>query len=221
MSVPARVLRLLHARRALVAGICVGAAAFLLAPVHHRVSSRLLFAWDAAVLAYLLLAGRALYRSAVDDIRRHAALSSEGRLTILFMLVAAISASFGAIVLELANSRVDGRTDTLAMILAALTVVLSWVFTHVVFAIHYAHEYYAEHPTQEYGGLRFPGGGPPHYADFLYFAFVIGCATATSDVNIESGRIRKVALVHGVLSFFYNTAILALMINIAAGLIPG
>ena len=79
MSVTARVLRLLNARRALVAGICVGVATFLLAPVHHRVSSRLLLGWDAAVLTYLLYAGRALYRSAVDDIRRHAALSSEGR----------------------------------------------------------------------------------------------------------------------------------------------
>lgn len=219
-GVVAKITTVLRARKVLWASIAVALAVYSITPDTHRFPSRLLLSWDVGTFFYLAVVAITLYRSTVTDIRRHAPVYDEGRFGILVLVLVAVTASFVAIVMELASARANGKTDSLALILAGATVVLSWTFTHVMFAVHYAHEFYGKHETGERRGLEFPGNPEPDYLDFLYFAFVIGCATATADVNITSRRIRKIALVHGVLSFAYNTAILALTINIAAGLIP-
>lgn len=219
-GIVAKFVRLLRGRAILWASIAVAIAAYSVIPQHHRFPSRLLLAWDIGTFFYLVIVAVTLYRSTVTDIRRHAPIYDEGRFGILVLVLVAVTASFVAIVMELASARANGKTDALALILAGATVVLSWTFTHVMFAVHYAHEFYGKRETGERRGLEFPENPEPDYLDFLYFAFVIGCATATADVNITSRRIRKIALVHGVLSFAFNTAILALTINIAAGLIP-
>lgn len=222
MTLAERFVRMARARRILLASIAVGLIVYFLLPSYHRLPSRWLMAWDVGVLVYLVAALWTLYRSTVTDIRQHAPLYDEGRLVILALVITAVTASFAAIVLELAISREGGgKIDALALTLAGATVLLSWTFTHLIFAVHYAHEYYGVHEDGDRGGLQFPGVDEPNYLDFLYFAFVIGCATATADVDIVSRRIRRIALTHGVLSFLFNTAILALTINIAAGLIPG
>ena len=99
------------------------------------------------------------------------------------------------------------------MTLAILTIVLSWIVVHTTFALHYAHDYYSG--TQA-GGLAFPGDDKPDYWDFVYFSFVVGMTAQVSDVGITSKAIRRTATAHGVISFFFNTALLALTINIAA-----
>jgi uncharacterized membrane protein len=109
--------------------------------------------------------------------------------------------------------------------LAAATIVGAWFFIHLTYAFHYAHEFFDEYFAEpgrsaaERGGLAFPGTEHPDYYDFLYFSYVIGVACQTADVNISSQAMRRVALVHCVLAFFFNSAVLALTINIAAGLI--
>ena len=109
--------------------------------------------------------------------------------------------------------------------LAALTIVTSWAFIHIIFAQHYAHEYFIERasekslPEEFRGGLHFPGAGAPDYFDFVYFSFIIGVASQTADIEICSPPMRRVSLVHSLVSFFFNTTILALMINIASGLV--
>jgi uncharacterized membrane protein len=116
-------------------------------------------------------------------------------------------------------------TKGLHMGLAAATIVSAWFFIHLTYAFHYAHEYFDEYltepdrPAAERGGLAFPGTEDPDYYDFFYFSYVIGVACQTADVNISSQAMRRVALVHCVLAFFFNSAVLALTINIAAGLI--
>jgi uncharacterized membrane protein len=102
--------------------------------------------------------------------------------------------------------------------LAAATIVLSWAAIHTTFALHYAHEYYR---GGEVGGLAFPGDGEqqPDYWDFVYFSFVIGMTAQVSDVGITDRMIRRTAIAHGVVSFIFNTALLALMVNIAASAI--
>jgi uncharacterized membrane protein len=85
---------------------------------------------------------------------------------------------------------------------------------HTIFALHYAHEFYGEDAEQ--GGLTFPGGEEPDYWDFVYFSFVIGMTSQVSDVAICSKSIRRTATAHGVLSFIFNAALLALTVNIAA-----
>ena len=101
--------------------------------------------------------------------------------------------------------------------LAIGTVVLSWTFIHTIFALHYAHEFYGE--GRHRNGLHFPGEGQPDYWDFVYFAFVIGMTFQVSDVAVVHKSVRRLVVVHGVLSFFFTTAIIAMSVNIAAGII--
>jgi uncharacterized membrane protein len=102
------------------------------------------------------------------------------------------------------------------VVLAALTVVMSWTFTHTMFAIHYAHEYYDGPENELVQGLEFPGTGAPDYWDFVYYSFVIGTACATADVNVTSKNMRRITTLHCVVAFFFNTTILALTVNIGA-----
>jgi uncharacterized membrane protein len=88
-----------------------------------------------------------------------------------------------------------------------------------MFALHYAHDYYATQVRGGHGGLEFPGGQAPDYGDFLYFACVIGTSAQTADVSFSSRTMRRTGLVHCVLAFFFNTTLLALTINIASGLL--
>lgn len=180
--------------------------------------TKCLIAWDGMLVVYLALVGSMMARSGVSDLKRRAAVNDDRDLVILVLIIIAILASLLAIVVELATpGQGVGRAGVaLSHVLALVTVVLSWFFTHVVFAVHYAHGYYAPADHGHAGGLAIPGDEQPDYRDFLYFSFVIGCAAATADINITSRQMRTLALIHGVLSFAYNTAIVALTINIAA-----
>jgi uncharacterized membrane protein len=154
--------------------------------------------------------------SSVHRIRERAAREDEGQAAILVLTVAAALASLGAIVAELGSSIGTSRRPS-HVILAALTILLSWAFIHAIFALHYAHEFYDE---TEGGGLAFPGGDlEPDYWDFVYFSFVIGMTSQVSDVCVTAKRIRRAVAAHGVVAFVFNVALLALTVNIAASAI--
>ena len=143
----------------------------------------------------------------------------EGRLVILAFVVTASLMCLGAIVVELAFAKdLKGMLRYTHIALAALTIVSSWAFTQVMFALHYAHDYYVRDARGEHGGLDFPGEQTPDYGDFLYFSCVIGTSGQTADVNISSRKMRRINMMHCVLAFFFNTTLVALTINIASGL---
>jgi uncharacterized membrane protein len=124
-----------------------------------------------------------------------------------------------AIVAELAVAKEMQGTLRFAHIgLAALTIGTSWAFTHTMFALHYAHDYYATAIRGEHGGLAFPSEPAPDYGDFLYFSCVIGTSGQTADVSFTSRKMRRTGTLHCVLAFFFNTTLLALTINVASGL---
>jgi uncharacterized membrane protein len=126
---------------------------------------------------------------------------------------------FGAIVAELALAKdLQGTLRYNHIALSALTIVSSWAFTQVMFALHYAHDYYIRDLRGEHGGLDFPGEKTPDYGDFLYFSCVIGTSGQTADVSITNRKMRRINMVHCVLAFFFNTTLVALTINIASGL---
>jgi uncharacterized membrane protein len=182
-----------------------------------RLATRVLTGWDLAVALYLALAFHLMARSDVHRIRRHAAMQDEGQLTILTCTVAAALASLGAIFAELGTSAAGAARPPSHVILTTLTIFLSWAFIHTIFALHYAHEFYDDTAGR---GMAFPGGEPnPDYWDFVYFSFVIGMTSQVSDVAITSKLIRRTATVHGVVSFLFNTALLAITVNLAAGAI--
>jgi uncharacterized membrane protein len=173
-----------------------------------------LVGWDLGVLCYLAATAALMSRASVADIRRHAAERDEGAFAILLLAVAAASASLGAIFVELAAVDRSDPHYGLHVALAVTTVVLSWTFIHLIFALHYAHEFYGEGSRTD--GLKFPGGERPDYWDFVYFAFVIGMTFQVSDVAVVNKWIRRTVAAHGALSFFFTTAIVALTVNIAA-----
>ncbi|HYS18727.1 MAG TPA: DUF1345 domain-containing protein [Candidatus Binatia bacterium] len=180
-------------------------------------ATRLLVGWDIGVALYLVLAFHLMWRPDVHLIRRRAALQDEGQFAILALTVAAALASLGAIFAELGTSIVGGSRPPGHLVLATLTILLSWAFIHTIFALHYAHEFYDETSGR---GMVFPGGDPhPDYWDFVYFSFVIGMTSQVSDVAITSKLIRRTVAAHGVVSFLFNAALVALTVNIAAGAI--
>jgi uncharacterized membrane protein len=218
--------RLLRARARLFLCVAAGVIIGLLLPASWRDVTRALIAWNGFVILYFLASARQMARATPASMRRHAQLQDEGRFLILVFTIAAACASIGAIVAELGPvERHEAGAKAAHIGLAALTVFCSWLFLHLSFALHYAHEFYFERavdpdrPPELRGGLVFPGTEQPTYVDFLYFAYVIGVACQTADVATSSGRMRAVALVQGVLAFFFNTAILALTVNIAAGFV--
>jgi uncharacterized membrane protein len=207
--------RVVYGRPRTFMAMAIGIVAFFLLPGSLRLVTRLLVGWDVFVLFYLVLVYVMILRSGVAYIRRNAVLQDDGRFLILLVTAFGAFASIAAILFELgaSNRSVPGLT------LATITIALSWAAVHTVFALHYAHEYYR---GPKPGGLQFPSGDndeKPDYWDFVYFSFVIGMTAQVSDVGITDKIIRRTATVHGIISFVFNTALVALMVNIAASAI--
>jgi uncharacterized membrane protein len=196
----------------------LGLAVGLVLPYEWRVATRLLVAWDVGVAVYLALAFNAMASADTARIRRRAALLDEDRVAFLVLTATAALASLGAIVAELGDKETAHSPANLA--LAAITIALSWGFTHTMFALHYAHEFYIEHRYED-GGLAFPGKEEPDYWDFVYFSLVIGMTSQVSDVAVTAKGLRRLVAVHGVISFFFNATLLALTVNIAASALSG
>lgn len=215
-------LRVLMARPRLATSLLIGCltVAFLPSTLAAHTITRLIVGWNVGACLYLALAMRMMFWSSHERMRTRAIQEDEGRIIVLALVVTAAVASIGAIVAELSVVKdMVGALRFAHVALAALTLISSWAFTQTMFAIHYAHDYYAAEARGTPGGLEFPGGHAPDYGDFLYFACVIGTSGQTADVSLSSRRMRRTGLVHCVLAFFFNTTLLALTINIASGLL--
>jgi uncharacterized membrane protein len=211
-----KILRIVRARPRLFLAGLLAVAVIALLPSAWRVTTRVLVGWDAGVAVYLIAAFR-LMRADIGHIRHRAIVQDEGRFAILVLVVAAALASLAAIVVELGGGPTGRSPAHLA--LAAVTILLSWAFVHMMFALHYAHVFYA--PGAKGGGLAFPGGQEPDYWDFLYFSLVIGMTSQVSDVAVTGRVIRRTVAAHGVVSFLFNAALIALTVNIAASALVG
>jgi uncharacterized membrane protein len=210
-----RPVRLVYARPRTFISIATGIALFFLLPGSLRLVTRLLIGWDIFAGVYLVLVFIMILRSGLAHIRRNTALQDDGRFLILLVTALGAFASLAAIMFELGASH-HGVPE---LILATVTITLSWATVHTAFSLHYAHEYYR---GAKPGGLQFPSGDQHDHADywdFVYFAFVIGMTAQVSDVGITDKIIRRTATVHGIISFIFNTALVALMVNIAASAI--
>jgi len=222
MSLPAPWVRALRHRPRLLAAAAVGLLVVAVVPsvLPCRDVTRWLIGWNAGALAYVVLVAVMMARSSSERMRRRALTQDDGAVTILALVVMAALASLGAIVAELGLARNEqGLARHLHIGLAALTVVSSWTFTQLMFALHYAHEYYLAQQRGLGGGLIFPGTAQPGYLDFVYAAAIIGTSAQTADVSFSSAAMRRVGLVHSVLAFLFNTTLLALTVNVGANLI--
>lgn len=208
-----RFLRAIRTRPRLLLSIALGIVVAAVLPWEWRGVTRALIAWDIAAAFYLVAVAILMRDCSVAQIRRLAAIQDEGRIVIPVLVVAAALASLGAIVALLGG--LQGIRHEAVLLLAAVTVLLSWSLIHGIFALHYAHEYYDANAHRG-GGLNFPGDTAPDYWDFVYFSLVIGMTSQVSDVAVTSPRIRRMVTIHGAVSFIYNLTLIALMVNIAA-----
>ena len=209
-----RPVRVVYARPRTFIAMALGIVAFFLLPGSLRLVTRLLIGWDVFVALYLVLVYALVLRSGLVHIRRNAILQDDGRFLILLVTALGAFASIAAIIFGLDEQ----HRSSPELALATVTIALSWAAVHTTFALHYAHDFYRGTP----GGLQFPSGDQHEdadYWDFVYFSFVIGMTAQVSDVGITDRTIRRTATVHGIISFVFNTALVALMVNIAASAI--
>jgi uncharacterized membrane protein len=210
------------AKRRLGIALAVAAVAFVVQPASISWHTRAVASWDLGTLAYLVLAWMLIGRSDARATRDHALSQDQSGYVIFLFVVGAACASTVAIGFVAGTIRdlpFWARTWHLALTITAL--VSSWLLIQTVFAFHYAHRYYAG-PHGAPGttaSLVFPGGREPDYLDFAYYSFVVGMTSQVSDVAVASRRMRRLTMIHGVLAFMFNIAVLALSINIIASVI--
>lgn len=210
------------AMQRLVAAVAVAAVAFLVQPDSISWHTRIVGSWDLGALTYLGLAWTLITRSDAKGTRDHAlAQDQSGYIIFLFVVGASCACivAIGFVVGTIRDLSFWSRAWHLALTVAAL--VSSWLLIHTVFAFHYAHRYYAgpHGESAKVAPLLFPGGREPDYADFAYYSFVVGMTSQVSDVAVASRSMRRLTMLHGILSFLFNIAVLALSINIFASAI--
>ncbi|HET6389006.1 DUF1345 domain-containing protein [Hyphomicrobium sp.] len=222
---PRSIGRSLILRPRVVAAAIIGVVAILLLPSSLHPAVREAIAWCLSGITYLALSFRLMSQCHSDTIRTRAARQDDSGVVILVLVLLAIVSSFTAIFGLLAVAK--GATNEGKLFIAGLTattIVISWLVTQVTFTFHYAHEYYSPRQFPKKGEkpiypLAFPNDTTPDYWDFFYFSTSFGAASQTSDVSINSKEIRRLTILHAVVSFFFNTMVLALTINLAASMV--
>ncbi|QHS57941.1 DUF1345 domain-containing protein [Mucilaginibacter sp. 14171R-50] len=203
--------------------LLIGALTFFFARHNPSVPSVTLITWIAVALSIIILDWITILLAHPKDIRRITDLQDSSRAMIFVFVMTASLVSLIAIYLLLKSTKGEsGDTVTGYIILAMAAVVVSWWMVHTVFTMRYAHLYYNTDDGKKtpLGGLDFPGDDKdPDYLDFVYFSFVVGMTFQVSDVEISSKQIRRLAWGHGLISFAFNTAIVALSINVISGLV--
>lgn len=199
---------------------------FLLSYGRFSSSVHYMITWLAYALSSLILAWITILTSHPAEVKHEAHSQDSSRTLVFFFAVAAAFASLFAIVILLQGSAEKSKQDLAYQIIIPFACVISsWWLVHTIFTLRYAHFFYCDMEQGDKdkkikpGGLVFPEEKEPDYLDFTYFSFVIGMTFQVSDVQITSKRIRRLAWMHGVLSFAFNTIIVALTINIISGLI--
>ncbi|TPU21011.1 DUF1345 domain-containing protein [Acinetobacter baumannii] len=201
---------------ALIFGVIV--ASLLAWLTSWKWSTILLASWNGSISLYLLHVWKLIRSADHSQMQQQAKKQDESKWVIMLIVLLAITMSLVAILVQLSQLP-SGHYEKLGHVaLALLTIISAWLFMHTVFALHYAHDFYmALSRNEENGGLDFPGTEHPTYPDFLYFSYIIGTSAQTADVSITNKHMRLLNLFHAVLSFGFNTTILAICINVAAG----
>jgi uncharacterized membrane protein len=222
--------RAVGVRGRLALAFVVGVSAALLAPALLGMLARVVVGWIGFAATDLALILLGMWQADTDDIRRVAASEDLPRTQAFVLVVGAAFASLGAVVGLMGSIKgISKDLRVLHVVLSVAAVVLAWTLVHLVFTLRYAHTYYNadEETGQDIGGLTFPDDqgadvGPkltPNYLDFAYFSFIIGMTAQTADIGIGNRSLRRAALLHGLISFIFNTVIVALTIGTIGGLI--
>lgn len=191
--------------------------------MHVRLHPLVLYTllWDVFAISYIVTGWIVFYNRTVDELRTWARVDDGSRIFVSFSVVLASIASLVIVLLLMLSKEVSGGSKVIYLPVAITGMLASWVMVHTTLTFHYANLYYDDDGTdvtKHAGGLEFPSEKHPDYIDFAYFSFVIGMTFQVSDVEISRRVIRRTALAHGLLSFALNTFVVALTINLIAGL---
>ncbi|RDJ08738.1 DUF1345 domain-containing protein [Rhizobium grahamii] len=214
-----RVMQLAHKHVVVLVSLCAGLLVFLLLTTREVNARNLLAGWNVSAVVFIVATWWRMLRASVETIRKKSEDLDFSDSLLLFLSISAALASIAGIGLELHSVKDVAPSVALTRALVAIvTILISWVFLHTLFTVHYAHRFYGGSEKGE--GLKFPEGRrEPIYWDFLYYSFTIGVASQTADVATTSVTMRKLTLLHSILSFLFNTTILALAINVGASLL--
>ncbi len=222
-----RIALFVSSRRQLMIGVLAGVLSSIFVPGRALLilpgsKAHFVLSWDVGAAVFLVLWAITMIRTPIWDMPKRAKAQQSGEWTVFAVTLAGIVASIVAIVIEfrdITNLKNQARDVHLGLVIATLLV--SWLTMQLVFALRYAHEFYSisDGSGTTDGGLDFPHEPEPDYFDFFYFGMVLGMTFQVSDVNITSRKIRRLATLHGFIGFVFNTVILALTVNIAAGLL--
>lgn len=206
-----------EANHRLMIGLTVAFITYFLVPPTVKGAATLIIVWIAFALTLLLLMWLTIFIAHPRDLPRLSRLEDSSRTLILVFAITAAVASLFA-VFALLDS-MDKANQSRSVTLSVLAVASSWTLLHTLFTLRYAHQFYGDDPEQKKspGGLEFPNDSEPDYLDFAYFSFVIGMTSQVSDVAISAKRVRRTALAHGILSFLFNTVIIALTVGGLSG----
>ncbi len=214
-------LRMHPLQRMLISGIFAGLIFFLVRKGDCDLKMSAMISWDVFSLTLLITSWIVICTRTVEQIRHYARREDGSRIFVFLLILLSSFASMLAVLLLLVSSDQDESRQIAFIAITVAGMILAWAMVHTIFTFHYAHMFYDDDkgkPNVHAEGLTFPGTKNPDYLDFAYFAFVIGMTFQVSDVEITSPKIRRLALMHGLLSFALNTFVVALTINMIAGL---
>lgn len=204
----------------LTTGLLALAAVWLI-PSDLRPSSRAIIAWDVGLIVFFVSLCALMRNQPADELRLWSVKLQASRRSVLLATAATAAWALLTVFFEMKLAKLDhGLLKGLRVGMVILTVALSWLFVQTAFALDYAHEYFAaDEKGQDRGGLAFPGGETPDFWDFLHFAVIIGAAAQTADISMTSKPMRRLVTIHSLIAFSFNAVILALAINLTAGLL--
>lgn len=213
----------LHPLHRILLGVFLSAITFLVIP-KHMISPvlHITILWIVFSSTFIFTSWFVLMKRSIEEIKKTATKDDGSKTVVFAMIIISSFTTLFTVLLLLISHGVNNPDHILSVIASVIGMMLSWIMVHTIFTFHYAHMYYDENKTKgddkTSKGLDFPGSEEPDDIDFAYFSFVIGCTFQVSDVVITSRKIRRQVLFHALLSFVLNTFVVALTINIIAGL---
>lgn len=212
----------LHPFQKVLAGIIVALIVYLLVRnAHLKDLVLIMLLWESFALTYILITWSIFFTRSIPEIRQLARIDDGSRTFVYGFILLSSIASMVTVMLLILSKEAGDTPMAVYLPIAIGGILMSWWLVHTTFTIHYANLYYDDDETdhtKHAGGLDFPHTKTPDYIDFAYFGFVIGMTFQVSDVQVTSRKIRRLALLHGLLSFFINTFAVALTVNLIAGI---
>ena len=189
--------------------------------IHQTVLLTIISTWCAFAFSYIITSWVVMFSRSLEQIKKMAKEEDGSKsFVVVFTVIASIAALVTVLIMVISSGNTE-KNELLTVLVCFFSVMLSWFLVHTILTFHYAHIFYDDDAwgtKQHRGGLNFPEDDEPNYLDFAYFSFVIGMTFQVSDVEVTDKKIRRLVLLHGLISFLLNTFVVAITVNFIAGL---